>query len=104
MPSLVQAFVLEIPLFIMMPSMKKAWGIAGLNFVGNAAYKDYDANCTKDQIAQFEFIPWILSQCASVREVKERLNNLSLLAEPFNSHLPSAQLHWLIAIKKLVLS
>lgn len=94
------AFVLENTPLYYDAINEKGLGIAGLNFVGNAAYKDYDANCTKDQIAQFEFIPWILSQCASVREVKERLNNLSLLAEPFNSHLPSAQLHWLIADKE----
>ena len=37
--------------------------MAGLNFVGNAAYADIID--TKENVAQFEFIPWILSQCAS---------------------------------------
>lgn len=43
--------------------------MAGLNFVGNAAYADIID--TKENVAQFEFIPWILSQCASVSEAKE---------------------------------
>ena len=38
--------------------------MAGLNFVGNASYSDVQSEV--DNIAQFEFIPWILSQCSSV--------------------------------------
>lgn len=37
--------------------------MAGLNFVGNAVYRD-DLSEAKDNICQFELIPWILCQCA----------------------------------------
>ena len=39
---------------------EKGLGMAGLNFVGNASYSDVQSEV--DNIAQFEFIPWILSQ------------------------------------------
>ena len=42
-------------------------GMAGLNFVGNAFYGKaaLEAGCGSDktQVAQFEFIPWVLSLC-----------------------------------------
>ena len=46
--------------------------MAGLNFVGNAAY--YDIEEGKDNIAQFEFIPWILGTCANLEEAKTALS------------------------------
>lgn len=36
---------------------EKGLGIAGLNFVGNTVYNDKTLG--KDNITQFEFIPWI---------------------------------------------
>ena len=42
--------------------------IAGLNFVGNAHYKEKQEG--KDNVAQFELIPWILSQCSNVNEAR----------------------------------
>ena len=70
-------------------------GMAGLNFVGNAAYGQIVEG--RENVAQFEFIPWILSQCASVRQARERLARIQLTATPFSDRLPCAQLHWLIA-------
>jgi len=74
---------------------EKGLGMAGLNFVGNADYKEkaYD----KDNVAQFEFIPWVLSQCSSVKEARELLEKINLINTPFSKQLPIAQLHWLIA-------
>ena len=76
---------------------EKGLGMAGLNFVGNACYskpkQDYD------NVAQFEFIPWILSQCASVQEARELLAKINILDEPYHESLPVAQLHWIIADK-----
>ena len=74
---------------------EKGLAMAGLNFVGNADYKDIRQD--QDNIAQFEFIPWILAQCDSVREAKARLQTLNLINTPFSPDLPVAQLHWLIA-------
>ena len=45
---------------------EKGLGMAGLNFVGNAVYQEVGEG--RENIAQFEFIPWILAQCASVEE------------------------------------
>ena len=74
---------------------EKGLCMAGLNFVGNAVYGKPVAG--KDNVAQFEFIPWILGQCASVREARERLGRLNLTDTPFSGDLPAAQLHWMIA-------
>ena len=70
-------------------------GMAGLNFVGNAYYNDIQEN--KDNIAQFEFIPWILSQCSTTEEAKKLIEKINLINTPFNGQLPLAQLHWIIA-------
>ncbi len=53
----------------------------------------------KTKVAQFEFIPWILSLCATVADAKEKLNRILLVDTPFSSQLPVAQLHWIIADK-----
>ena len=76
---------------------EKGLGMAGLNFVGNADFQEVDD--TSDNIAQFEFIPWILCQCATLEEAKKLLSRMNLVGTPFSSQLPTAQLHWLIADK-----
>ena len=76
---------------------EKGLGIAGLNFVGNAHYHDFIEG--KDNIAQFELIPFILSKCTTVNEVKNLLNNINIVNIPFSEDLPVAQLHWIIADK-----
>lgn len=77
---------------------EKGLGMAGLNFVGNADYKEREEG--KDNITPFEFVPWILGQCASVKEAKEKLEKINLLNIPFSDKLPLAQLHWIIADKE----
>ena len=81
---------------------EKGLGMAGLNFVGNAAYADEVTEADKDlvQVAQYEFIPWILTQCASVAEARRMLSNMKLMGTPFSEQLPTAQLHWMIADKE----
>lgn len=81
---------------------EKGLGMAGLNFVGNAAYAEEVAETDKDlvQVAQYEFIPWILTQCASVAEARRMLSNMELMGTPFSEQLPTAQLHWMIADKE----
>ncbi|MGN0457449.1 MAG: choloylglycine hydrolase [Eubacterium sp.] len=70
-------------------------GIAGLNFVGNACYGKEISG--KNNVAQFEFIPYILCKCASVKEARALLDNINITDTPFNDNLPVAQLHWIIA-------
>lgn len=76
---------------------EKGLCIAGLNFVGNAVY--FESKEDKDNIAQFEFIPWILCQCTTVSEARALLDKINLTDKPFNEKLPLAQLHWIIADK-----
>lgn len=81
---------------------EKGLGIAGLNFVGNACYTE---PCEKTeaekngrfQVAQFEFIPWLLGTCTCVKEVREKLAHTDIVNTPFSKELPLAKLHWLIA-------
>lgn len=65
---------------------EKGLGMAGLNFVGNAKYYDVDED--KENVAQYEFINYILSQCASVKEAKEKLKNINITATQFNENYP----------------
>ncbi len=77
---------------------EKGLGMAGLNFVGNAAC--WDRQEGKDNIAQFEFIPWILGQCGTVEEARVLVEKMNLLNLPFSEELPLSQLHWIIADKE----
>ena len=77
---------------------EKGVGMAGLNFVGNAAYADVRPGV--DNIAQFEFIPWILSQCSSIVEVRKLLGQINIVNTPFSEQFPLAQLHWIISDEK----
>ena len=76
---------------------EKGLCVAGLNFVGNARYGKPEAG--KENIAQFELIPWLLGTCATVREARRKLERLHLIDTPFAEALPVAQLHWIIADK-----
>ncbi len=74
---------------------EKGLAMAGLNFVGNAVYGEFQRD--KDNIAQFELIPWILSQCATVDEACALIRKINIRNTMFTPDLPSAQLHWIIA-------
>lgn len=60
---------------------EKGLGMAGLNFVGNADYKEKARN--KDNVAPFEFIPWLLGQCATVKEARVLLEKINLMDTAF---------------------
>lgn len=77
---------------------EKGLGIAGLNFVDNAYYRDKVEG--KDNIAQFELIPWILSQCENVQEAKKLIEKINILNISYSDKLPLAQLHWIISDSK----
>ncbi len=77
---------------------EKGLGMAGLNFPGNADYKEEKEN--KDNIAPFEFIPYVLSQCSNIKEVKKLLDNINIALINFSDELPASPLHWIIADKE----
>lgn len=69
--------------------------MAGLNFVGNAQY--FKSVGARDEVAQYEFIPFILSRCQSVEEAVEVIRKIRLTDRQFCENLPCAQLHWMIS-------
>ncbi len=77
---------------------EKGLAMAGLNFVGYARYEEPSPD--RDNVAQFEFLPWILGQCASVAEARGLLDRICLTGTPFREDLPAAQLHWMLADRK----
>ena len=74
---------------------EKGLAMAGLNFVGAAAYRPPCEG--KLNIASFEFIPWILGKCSSVAEAKKLLERINITDRAFSAELPPSQLHWIIA-------
>ena len=77
---------------------EKGLGMAGLNFPTNADYKNEEDD--KDNIAPFEFIPWILSQCANLKEARDLLNKINIVNINFSEQLPASPLHWIISDKE----
>lgn len=69
--------------------------MAGLNFPASAVYQPEQAG--RDNVTPFEFIPWLLGQCADLAQARQLLARVSLADIPFSDALPLAPLHWLIA-------
>lgn len=69
--------------------------MAGLNFPDNADYKPEAPG--KDNVAPFEFIPWLLGQCADLAQARELLARVNLIRLPFSANLPLSPLHWMIS-------
>ena len=72
--------------------------MAALNFVGNAYYGSLSEGALN--LAPYELIPYLLSRCRTVQEVKKMLRKISLVATPFSPDLPLAELHFLVSDKK----
>lgn len=72
--------------------------VAALNFVGNAEY--FEEKEGFYNIAQYEFIPWLLSNYKSVAEVEKVLDRVNITNKNFSAQMPAARLHWLIADKE----
>ncbi len=77
---------------------EKGLCIAGLNFVGNAYYKE-SLSESKTNITLSEFIPYILGKHTTIEEVKESLEKIELVNTFFKDSLPNSPLHWLITDK-----
>ncbi len=77
---------------------EKGLCMAGLNFVGNAFYCERSAS--KPNIAQFEFIPYILGKCSDTDEAEREIRKINLWNTSYSKELPVAELHWIIADAK----
>ena len=64
---------------------EKGLCMAGLNFVGNARY--FKNAPDKDNVAQYEFIPYILGKCADVNEAKELISKINITDTPFDEQM-----------------
>ncbi|MDD6240741.1 MAG: choloylglycine hydrolase [Eubacteriales bacterium] len=73
--------------------------MAGLNFPYYAHFEEAKED-EKDNIAPFEFIPWVLSQCKTLAEAKKLLSHLRLINLAYSPNLPLAPLHWMISSKE----
>lgn len=76
---------------------EKGLAMAGLNFVGNAVYRENSPD--KINLPSYEFIPFLLGKCKNLREARELLGKINLTNKPFSAKLPPSQLHWIIADK-----
>ena len=74
---------------------EKGLSVAGLNFPDNADYKPLDGE--KQNVTPFEFIPFVLADCATVDEVKALLPKINLVNICFSDGLPLAPLHFIIS-------
>jgi choloylglycine hydrolase len=77
---------------------EKGLSMAGLNFPENAVYYSFAEG--KDNVTPFEFIPWILAQCACIDEAKVLLDKINLVNIDFSEQLRLSPLHWMISDKK----
>lgn len=76
---------------------EKGLGMAGLNFAVSAHYAEPQDG--KQNIAQFEFIPWVLSQYATIEQARSAIEKINLVGTTFDSRYPAAKMHWIIADK-----
>ena len=72
--------------------------MAGLLFAGNAFYPEPEEGF--DNVSPFEFVPWILSQCKNMKEVKELLSRIRLVNLSFSKELPLTPMHWMISYRE----
>lgn len=68
--------------------------MAGLNFPSSAVYRPFQADM--DNVTPFEFIPYVLSQCQNMAQVRALLPRVNLLDENFSGQMPLSPLHWMI--------
>lgn len=76
---------------------EKGLGMAGLNFAASARYSEPEDG--KQNVAQFEFILWVLSQFASLGQARSAIEKINLVGTTYDSRYPAAKMHWIIADK-----
>ncbi|MDO4739152.1 MAG: choloylglycine hydrolase [Eubacteriales bacterium] len=74
---------------------EKGLSVAGLNFVGNTVY--FPPEEGKENLAQFELIPYLLGRCADLAQARELLGRINMTDIRFSEQFPPSSLHWLIS-------
>lgn len=75
---------------------EKGLAMGGLNFQDYAVYSN-DIDDSKNNICEFEFIPYILGKCDTLEEARKEIEGINLLNESFSKNLPLSPLHWMLA-------
>ncbi len=76
---------------------EKGLSMAGLNFPGYAKYMGKKSG--KENVASFEFVPFVLFGCETVAEASELIKEINITDEAFNKKMSPTPLHWMIADK-----
>lgn len=77
----------------------KSLCMAGLMFPNNAYYNPEVVD-GKYNITSFEFIPWVLENFDTVKEVRDVIaEKVNIVADAFSEQLQPSPLHWLISDK-----
>ncbi len=74
---------------------EKGLAIAGLNFAGNAVYKEFDEDMVN--VTPFELIPYLLGQAGDVADARKLLSEINLVNINFADELPLSPLHWMLS-------
>lgn len=77
---------------------EKGLAIAGLRFAGFSEYREKIEN--KINVASFELIPYLLTECENVKETEKLLENINITNQAFDKEIPPSPLHWIIADSK----
>lgn len=73
---------------------EKGLSMAGLNFPASAVY--HPCQDDKHNIASFELIPFVLSQCSNLSEARACLEGINICPDAFSAQLPPSPLHWMV--------
>ena len=77
---------------------EKGLSIAALSFPGAAIYRPSLPNAIN--LAPWELIPFVLSECENAQQARNLLSNVNLTDEIFHKDFPLTPLHFLIADEK----
>lgn len=77
---------------------EKGLGMAGLNFPDYAEYSSEIVD-GKVNLAEFELIPYVLSNAENVSEAKKLFDNINITDQSFSKEFPISSLHWMVADK-----
>lgn len=75
---------------------EKGLGMAGLHFALTGSYPSAVPNA-EYTVSPYEYITWVLSQCATLAEARDLVEKTTLSNVPFSANLPLSMLHWMVS-------